>query len=66
MDLRDICYELLAKYAAEKAWIAECFCNDEKEHAARAIEDQKEVLSYKERIERVAKGIEEEFVGLTD
>lgn len=64
-ELKSICFELLAKYASEKAWIAECFCRNDSERADQARKDQSELLSYKNRIEK-ALSKEDEFIGLTD
>lgn len=64
--LKNICYELLAKYASEKAWVADCFCKDEGEHKDRAAADQAEILKYRDRIEAAAKTEDEEFIGLTE
>lgn len=65
-ELKNLCYELLAKYASEKAWVAECFCRGEDERKKRAADDQSEILAYKERIETASKAITDEFIGLTD
>ncbi len=65
-ELMNICYELLAKYACEKAWVSECFCRDDKESKARAEADQKEIAEYRMRIENAVFIAEDEYIGLTD
>lgn len=65
-ELKNLCYELLAKYASEKAWVADCFCKDDDERQKLAATDQSEILAYRERIESAAKSGDDEYIGLTD
>lgn len=65
-ELKNLCYELLAKYASEKAWVADCFCKDDQERQKLAEADHNEILTYRERIESAAKNSDDEYIGLTD
>lgn len=65
-ELKNLCYELLAKYASAKAWVADCFCKDEEERQRLAVADHSEILTYRERIESAAKSSDDEYIGLTD
>lgn len=65
-ELKNLCYELLAKYASEKAWVADCFCKDDDERQKLAAADHNEILTYRERIESAAKSSDDEYIGLTD
>ena len=65
-ELKALCYELLARYEAERAWIAECFCKDEDEKTRQISADHNEFLDYKERIEKAAGEETDSFIGLTD
>lgn len=65
-DLINICYELLTKYAAERAWILDCFAQTDEERHKMAIDDHDEISSYKARIQRAAQTLEENYIGLTD
>lgn len=66
MELKSLCYELLAKYASAKAWISDCYCGKDKDkREAQAIRDHDEIMMYREKIEAAAEGADS-YIGLTD
>lgn len=65
-ELKNLCYELLAKYASAKAWISDMYCRTDEETQKQAVKDHDEVNYYRERIEAAANMMTDNYIGLTD
>lgn len=66
-ELTSLCYELLAKYIGERAWVTECFCQTDEERAVAAESDHSEMIKYRDKIEKIIKSDNhDEFIGLTE